>query len=105
MLWVLSRPGDDLVNHDGSSRSDILRFLPVSSPSAAGEQDHCFEKPQKLCAFLIRKHTHRGELVLDLCGCTGSMTLAAIETDRRWLYVESNVENSGLGMRRTSGRS
>ncbi len=49
MLWVLSRPGDELVNHDGSSRSDILRFPPVSFPSAASEQDHCFEKPQKLC--------------------------------------------------------
>ena len=34
MLWVLSRPGDDLLNHDGSSRSDILRFAPVSFPAS-----------------------------------------------------------------------
>jgi DNA modification methylase len=97
MLWVLSRPGDDLINHDGSSRSDIFRFRPVSSPSFAGQQDHCFEKPQPLCEFLICKHSHRGELVLDLCGCTGSMTLAAIDADRRWMYVESNAKNYRLG--------
>lgn len=104
MLWVLSRPGDDLVNHDGSSRSDILRFLPVGSPSAAGEQDHCFEKPRALCEFLIRKHSHPGELVLDLCGCTASMSLAVIETDRQWIYVESNEQNYRLGAGRIAQR-
>jgi len=28
MLWMLSRLGDSLGNHNGSSRSDILRFPP-----------------------------------------------------------------------------
>jgi hypothetical protein len=28
-----------------------------------------------MCEFLIRKHSRRGELVLDLCGCTESLTL------------------------------
>lgn len=97
LLWVLSRPGDELVNHDGSSRSDILRFAPVSYPSIAHEQAHCFEKPAKLCEFLVGKHSHRGELVLDLCGCTASMSLAAIGMERRWMYVESNPENFRLG--------
>lgn len=104
MLWVLSRPGDDLLNHDGSSRSDILRFAPVSFPGVAHAQDHCFEKPQALCQFLIRKHSHEGELVLDLCGCSGSMSLAAIEAGRRWMYVESNEENFKIGSRRITQR-
>jgi DNA modification methylase len=104
MLWVLSRPGDKLVNHDGSSRSDILRFAPVSYPNITDAQDHCFEKPMKLCAFLIRKHSHRGELVLDLCGCTGSMGVAAIETGRTWIYVESNRDNFRLGASRIQQR-
>lgn len=105
MLWVLSRPGDDLINHDASSRSDILRFAPVSVPYAADEQNHCFEKPQKLCEFLIQKHSHPGELVLDLCGCTGSMSLAGIETGRNWMYVESNAENFRLGAGRIAARA
>jgi DNA modification methylase len=100
MLWVLSRRGDELINHDDSSRSDILRFAPVSYPTIAHAQDHCFEKPVKMCKFLVGKHTHRGELVLDLCGCTGAMTLAAMEMDRRWIYVESNAENFKLGSSR-----
>lgn len=104
MLWVLSRPCDDLVNHDGSSRSDILRFAPVSFPAIAHEQNHCFEKPAKLCAFLVAKHSHPGELVLDLCGCTGSMTLAAIDGGREWMYVESNAENFRLGTGRIAER-
>lgn len=104
MLWVLSRPGDDLINHDGSSRADILRFTPVSFPRIGGEQNHYFEKPQKLCEFLIRKHSHPNELVLDLCGCTGSMSLAAIATGRQWMYIESNTENYRLGAGRIAQR-
>jgi DNA modification methylase len=100
MLWVLSRPGDAPINHDGSSRSDILRFSPVSFPGSADDQQHCFEKPQALCEFLVRKHSYAGELVLDLCGCTGSMSVAAIETGRRWIYVESNEENYQMGAAR-----
>ena len=104
MLWVLSRTADKLINHDGSSRSDILRFAPVSFPTIAHEQNHCFEKPVKLCEFLIGKHSHRGELVIDACGCTASLTLAAIEKDRRWMYVESNEENFRLGTARIMRR-
>jgi DNA modification methylase len=99
MLWVLSRLGDQLVNHDDSARNDILRFSPVSHPGKV-DQLHCFEKPQPLCEFLIRKHSHPGELVLDLCGCTGSMSLAAIAANRRWVYVESNPDNFRLGASR-----
>lgn len=104
MLWVLSRPGDQLINHDGSSRGDILRFAPVSYPTIAHEQDHCFEKPVKLCEFLIGKHSRAGELVLDLCGCSGSMSIAAINQGRNWMYVESNHDNFQLGAGRIARR-
>jgi DNA modification methylase len=104
MLWVLSRPDDELINHDGSSRSDIIRFAPVSYPSIAHEQNHCFEKPLELCQFLIGKHSYPGELVLDLCGCTASMTLAAIAADRQWVYVESNEANFKIGSGRIARR-
>jgi hypothetical protein len=104
MLWMLSRPGDALLNHDGSSRSDILRFPPVSFPGLADRQDHCFEKPQEMSEFLIQKHSHSDELVLDLCGCTASTTLAAIETGRQWIYVESNSQNFEIGAARIAQR-
>lgn len=97
MLWVLHPQGDVPRNHDGSSRQAILRVPPVSYPGRAHEQEHCFEKPADLCELLIRKHSHPGELVFDACGCTGTMTVAAVRLKRRWVYAESNAENYGIG--------
>lgn len=99
-LWVLHRPGDRLVNHDGSPRHSILRFAPVSCPGASADQVHCFEKPESLCEFLIRKHSRRGDIIFDACGCTGAMSAAAIRLGRRWVYAESNAENHQLGSER-----
>lgn len=96
-LWVLKRPGDRLLNHNTSPRGDILRFAPASLPSLAGAQEHAFEKPLELCKFLVGKHCHEGELVFDCCGCTGTMSVAAIEMDRRWVYAESNLLNFDCG--------
>jgi DNA modification methylase len=100
MLWVLHRPGDTLMNHDGSSRGMILQFPPVSSPSLASSQAHAYEKPESLCESLIRKHSRPGDLVFDACGCTGAMSAAAIITVRQWVYAESNAENFALGKKR-----
>lgn len=99
-LWVLKRPGDRLRNHDKSPRGDILRFPPVSLPNLAGAQEHAFEKPAELCKFLVGKHSNERELIFDCCGCTGSMSVAAIEMNRQWVYAESNVANYQLGSAR-----
>lgn len=99
-LWVLKRPGDRLANHDGSARGDVFRFTPVSMPHLAGTQHHAFEKPVELCKFLIGKHSHPRELIFDACGCTGSMSVAAISMNRRWVYAESNLQNYRIGASR-----
>lgn len=99
-LYVLKRAGDTLVNHDGSRRGDILRFRPVHRTASAHDRSHAFEKPLDLCRFLVGKHTHPEDLVIDLCACTGSLALAAAQAGRRWLYVESNADNFALGARR-----
>lgn len=99
-LMVLKRPGDRLLNHDNSPRGDIIRFAPVSVPHLAGTQQHAFEKPVELCKYLIGKHTHERELVFDACGCTGSISVAAIETTRQWVYAESNAANFAIGSSR-----
>lgn len=100
MLWVLHRPGDTPINHDGSLRETILLFAPVSFPGRASTQSHAYEKPENLCEFLIRKHSRPGDLIFDACGCTGAMTAAAINSGRRWVYAESNAENFALGEKR-----
>lgn len=103
-VLVLKRPGDRLLNHDDSPRGDIIRFAPVSIPHLAGTQQHAFEKPVELCKYMIRKHTHERELVFDACGCTGSMSVAAIDTNRQWVYAESNLANYTLGSSRIAGQ-
>lgn len=103
-LLVLKQPGDTLLNHDNSYRGNILRFPPVSQPGLAHAQEHGFEKPVELCKFLIGKHSFEGELVVDLCGCTGAMSLAAIEMNRQWVYVESNAANYQIGAGRLAER-
>lgn len=103
-LWVLYRPGDTLINHDSSSREMILRMAPVSSPSAAHAQIHAFEKPVALCEMLVQKHSRPGDLVFDACGCTGAMSLAAINCGRNWVYAESNQENFVVGSARIAAR-
>jgi len=99
-LWVLHRLGDRLINYDGSPRHSILRFSPMSFPGVSADQVHCFEKPESLSEFLIQKHSRRGDLVFDACGCTGAITAAAIRLERRWVYAESNAENHRLGSER-----
>ena len=100
MLWVLHRPGELLQNHGGSSREMILRFPPVSFPSLADGQDHCYEKPLALCERLLLKHSRPGDVVFDACGCTAPMSVAAIMHRRRWVYAESHSENYRLGTSR-----
>jgi DNA modification methylase len=105
MLWVLYRRGDRPLNHDDSPRHSILRFNPVSYPGqTADRQEHGFEKPPDLLEFLVRKHSRPGDLIFDACGCTGSMSVAAIDCGRRWAYAESNAENYALGSRRIAVR-
>jgi len=99
-LLVLKRRGDMPLNHNNSPRGNVLRFPPVSRSGPSDQQEHGFEKPVELCEFLIAKHSFEGELVTDLCGCTASMSVAAIRLNRRWLYCESNLANYRIGERR-----
>jgi DNA modification methylase len=100
MLWVLHRAGDQLTNHNRSRRDMILRFPPLSFPGRGHRQIHGYEKPVALCEHLLRKHSGPGDVAFDSCGCTGSMSVAAIRLRRKWVYAESNAENFRVGVSR-----
>jgi DNA modification methylase len=102
MIWVLHRPGDRLTDHCGGSREMILRHPPVSFPGRSRSQLHGFEKPVELCEQFVRKHSRPGDMVFDACGCTGTMTVAAINCGRRWVYAESCRPNYEIGVSRIS---
>ncbi len=60
-------------------------------------ETHPFQKPHLLNIFFLLKYTRPGDCILDCCGCTGGMCLAAIELGRRWIYVEPNEKMFNYG--------
>jgi DNA modification methylase len=98
--WAIKRRGDRLLNHDNSSRSDIVRFDPAFRTNGHVGYDHAFMKPDALCGHFLGKHCYEGELVFEPYGCTGSFCLAAAKSNRRWVYAESHAANFALGCAR-----
>jgi site-specific DNA-methyltransferase (adenine-specific) len=90
------------------SRMDVLDFksitLQATHKMERGELPfksiHMFQKPNELCEFLIRKHTHPGDLVVEPFGCSGTGCIAAAGLNRNWLYIESNESNYRWGRSR-----
>ena len=99
-IWVIHRQSERLENHDGSSPKTILRFSPVAQRSMTVVQSHLFAKPIDLCKFLIQKHSFEGEVIFDACGCSGNFSIAAIQTNRQFIYSETNKVNYELGSQR-----
>ena len=105
-ILVFSRKNESLRWHEkGLSRSDVLVF-PAETSSATQRMDHglidyasvhMFQKPLGLLEFLVRKHTHPHDLVVEPFGCSGSGVIAAANLSRKWLYCETNDENFEWG--------
>lgn len=58
---------------------------------------HEMQKPEELCLFLLMKHALPGDLVVDLCGCSGSFCIAADQYDCEWRYCDMPVEVDAEG--------
>ncbi len=99
-LLVFSRRGETLQWHERDlPRSDVLAFKSETKRAhqemTQGEREFgdmfVFQKPVELMAFLVRKHTFEGELVVEPFGGSGSAVIAASRLGRRWVYCESNA--------------
>lgn len=108
-ILVFAREGDRLEWHEqGLSRSDVLHFPSLTQRASVQMERgrlpyrsiHMFQKPPQLCEFLVRKHTHPGELVVEPFGCSGSGCVAAAGLGRRWVYIESHSINFEWGSTR-----
>lgn len=51
---------------------------------------HPTQKPVKLCEYLIKTYTNKGELVLDNCIGSGTTIIAAINTERNFIGIEKD---------------
>ena len=65
--------------------TSILRFQ-KPHPSVV---THPTEKPVELCEWLIKSYTNKGDTVLDSCAGSGTTCIAAINTSRNYIAMES----------------
>lgn len=81
--WIIyAHKGRRILN--GKRDSNVLIFPKLSTKN----QRHSTEKPVELLKFLIKKSSHKGELVLDPFAGSGSTMHAAIEMERAYCIME-----------------
>ena len=51
---------------------------------------HTTQKPNKLLEYLIKTYTNEGDLILDSCAGSGSLGVAAINCNRRFIMIEKD---------------
>lgn len=60
------------------------------------------QKPVALLEYMIRTYTRRGATVLDNCMGTGSTGVAAVQSRRRFIGMELDVDRFGIAARRVT---
>lgn len=69
-------------------------------PNHNGKLLHPTQKPVELCEYLIRTYTNEDDMVLDACAGSGTTCVAAINTQRRCVAFEKDVEFFAVAQRR-----
>jgi len=96
--WLFSQPHANLSNFAASSRQQVLSARDF--PPLHGTKRHIMQKPESLSTFLIEKFTRPRDIVGELFGCSGSGCVAAIRSNRYFIYSESLKENFDFGAER-----
>lgn len=84
---------DSTQNYHGANYEPD-KLLPTTLIYYAKDQRgkiHPTQKPTGLLEYLIKTYTNENDLVLDNCSGSGSTLLAAINTKRRYIGIESNL--------------
>lgn len=83
----------------GREASDTRRNNVLHVPQLRpGELIHPHEKPLALLELLIRHSTHKGDLVVDPFGGSGSLVRAAQRMGRHGVAIEYDLENYQLAL-------
>lgn len=67
-------------------------ILEFKNDGTVGKRYHPTQKPVPLLEYLIKTYTNEGETVLDNCMGSGSCGVAAVNTGRRFIGIEKDVE-------------
>lgn len=68
------------------------------------EKLHRTQKPVKLCEWLIKTYTNKGDLVLDFTMGSGSCIVACKNTNRQYIGIEKDKEIFDMAQVRVSGK-
>lgn len=85
--------GKDTKNRAGATDRyprSILHFPVVNNGDP--ERIHANQKPVDLCEYIIKTYTNKGELVLDNTTGSASIPLAAANTERNFIGIESDAD-------------
>ena len=83
----------DTVNNGERYPTTILRFARETGL-------HPTQKPLSLMDYLIRTYTNEGDLILDNCMGSGTVPLAAKNTGRRYIGIESDSDYYAIAVKR-----
>ncbi|WP_341864122.1 site-specific DNA-methyltransferase [Gymnodinialimonas sp. 57CJ19] len=108
LVCVFRKPGASHVNNvelgkHGRNRTNVWDYAGVNSfgkGRAADLVDHPTVKPTALVADAIMDVSHRGDIVLDCFGGSGSTLLAAEKTGRRACLIELDPAYVDVAIRR-----
>jgi DNA modification methylase len=79
----------------------IQSFTSINGNSKSGEiQIHPTQKPIALFEYMIRTYTNEGDIVLDNCSGSGTTGIAAINTNRNFILIESDDNYYNLSSER-----
>lgn len=66
------------------------------------DQIHPCQKPVELLEWIIKSYSNEGDTVLDNCSGSGTMGIAAMNTKRNWIMIESDQKYYNISSKRIS---
>jgi site-specific DNA-methyltransferase (adenine-specific) len=79
----------------------VLRFASDRQKIAL----HPVQKPVALIEYILRTYSNEGDLVLDNCSGSGSLAIAALNTNRKYICIEKDQEFYNLSVQRIANHN
>ncbi len=73
-------------------------------PNAGGHKLHPTQKPTELIEYLIKTYSNPGAIILDNTAGSGTLAIAAINTDRAWVCIEKDETYAAKAIARIKQR-
>jgi site-specific DNA-methyltransferase (adenine-specific) len=91
----ICKQGSDSNNYGDYNRVETINNgdrYPVNSIKNIrnGDKQHPTQKPVALIEYLIKTYTQEGELILDNTAGSGTLAIAAINTNRQYICIEKD---------------